>query len=593
MLLAGVVLLGGCAVSKEVRLAADQVAAEAPATELSCPQDDPHRCAVDSELRVWADGAMDSGRHFVRLLEQGERAYHARIHLIRAARRSIDIQSFIFHNDTVGRHLMEELLIAARRGVRVRLLFDQLYSGNDLDFLARAGLSHENLTLRLYNPTFNESDTSNVDFFAGILCCFFDFNERMHNKLMVVDQRVGITGGRNLSDRYFDFDPHYSFRDRDLLLIGPEVQAMQASFDLFWDSDRSVPLHRLDDVSEYLAAGQLGQLPEYHMPQRLAASLNPLRQAQAMDWLHEGLEAVADVRFYSDHPLTPGVEEVFGREDITAILRREIASAQQSVLVQSPYMILSNGAESIFRHLRETRPDLRVRVSTNSLASIDGFPAYGYLHKKKRVFVMDLGLEIYEFRPFPRDTGFYIPRHPLLIEEKAAGIYSVPPDEMLPDPTVGGNGPRLGVHAKSLVIDSRLSMIGSHNFDPRSESLNTECGVLIRDAAFAKRLERLLMRDMDPGNSWVLSPTPELPVLSRLNGFFERLFIALPTLDVWPFQRISAYQLRDGGSPVPLRHPDFYEEYESLGSFPGVEMTSREIQASLFSVLFGFLEPIL
>src|SRR5699024_10095774 len=187
------------------------VAAARPATS-ACTR--PDHCAQDSPLLAQAREAMSASRpghpvHFVTLLDHAENALAARINLIHSARRSIDLQTYIWSHDDVGDLMLNALVGAARRGVRVRVLADQLFSFSDVEQLATLARTSPNLSIRLYNPTFNKAHTSALEFGAGIVCCFSRFNQRMHNKLLLVDDMVGITGGRNYEDRYFGWDPAF------------------------------------------------------------------------------------------------------------------------------------------------------------------------------------------------------------------------------------------------------------------------------------------------------------------------------------------------------------------------------------------------
>src|SRR5690606_34108982 len=162
--------------------------------------------------------------------ESGLDALLARIALIRAARERIDVQSFIYAQDDSGFFVLQELLAAARRGVKVRVLLDQLYSVDDVELVSALARSHVNFELRLYNPTFGKARTGPLEFAAGVLCCFTRFNQRMHNKLLLADGIIGITGGRNYQDRYFDWAPAFDYRGRDLPVAGPAAAPMQEPY---------------------------------------------------------------------------------------------------------------------------------------------------------------------------------------------------------------------------------------------------------------------------------------------------------------------------------------------------------------------------
>jgi phosphatidylserine/phosphatidylglycerophosphate/cardiolipin synthase-like enzyme len=251
-------LLAACGLNRELARRADVAVAASRPSATNCTRAD--RCAAPTPYRRLVDEARaastpESPVHFVNLLERGEDALLLRVHLIRSARHSIDLQTFIWAEDDSGWLMLDELEAAARRGVRVRVLADQLFSLDDVEWLERIARAHANLEFRLYNPTFHEAVTQPLEFAAGVLCCFSRFNQRMHNKLVLVDGEIGIAGGRNIEDRYFDWDHAFDYRDRDALVVGPAAgAAMQASFEQFWAHPRATPLTRLNDVNRRLVA---------------------------------------------------------------------------------------------------------------------------------------------------------------------------------------------------------------------------------------------------------------------------------------------------------------------------------------------------
>ncbi|TQT91169.1 phospholipase D family protein, partial [Xanthomonas perforans] len=188
------------------------------------------------------------------------------------ATRSIDLQTYIFDKDDSARMVLDALVDAAQRGVKVRILIDQLSAIADLQILGALASSHENLQLRIYNPTFGKVKLNYFDYAGSVLCCFRRFNQRMHNKLLVVDDVLGVVGGRNYQDDYYDWDSEYNFRDRDVILAGPEVRAMAANFDAFWRARRSVPAERLNDVGRLLLEQGVPTMPpaEFRRPDRVA-----------------------------------------------------------------------------------------------------------------------------------------------------------------------------------------------------------------------------------------------------------------------------------------------------------------------------------
>ena len=152
---------------------------------------------------------------------------------------------------------------------------------------------------------------------------------------------------------------------------------------------------------------------------------------------------------------------------------------------------------------------------------------------------------------------------------------------------------RFGMHGKSFVIDGKLSMIGSHNFDPRSDVLNTESGFVIHSEAFAKKLSENIEQDMLDQNSWVVAAKEQIPFFSRISGVIATISRKLPIFDIWPFRYSTSYKLKPGHEEVPDNHPDFYQNYEVIGSFPNVELSSKQIQTIIISAFAGFAEPVM
>ncbi|HEX5124144.1 MAG TPA: phospholipase D-like domain-containing protein, partial [Rhodanobacteraceae bacterium] len=340
-LLAAVSLLAGCGLDRTLAKKADAVVAEARpdaldcAAETHCPIDSPYAALVaDAE----AASTPEAPVHYVNILETGEDALLLRIHLIRAARKSIDIQTFIWAEDDAGWLVLDELIAAARRGVHVRVIVDQLFSIDDIEWLSRIAEAHRNLELKVYNPTFDKAVTQPIEFAAGVVCCFSRFNQRMHNKLFLVDGEIGIAGGRNIENRYFDWDQTFDYRDRDALVAGPEAgREMQASFDAFWAHRRAVPLTRLNDVNQRIVAD--------------AGRAEPLKPPAGIDWARIGsLRArasdagyvralfaddalrVGRVEYFSDSPDKPEHPESPAAQALTSHIAELLQGAEREVV---------------------------------------------------------------------------------------------------------------------------------------------------------------------------------------------------------------------------------------------------------------------
>jgi phosphatidylserine/phosphatidylglycerophosphate/cardiolipin synthase-like enzyme len=591
-----VLLLVGCStqIQPELKQAVDETLAITRTAEIDCEaQRDPF-CAIQSPLLYLGNIDRLKDQHHATLLDIGEDALKARLHLIRAAKQTIELQNFLFRRDQTGGLLMYELVQAARRGVQVRIMFDQLFTVTELDYLARLAMEHRNFEVRLYNPLFNYAKTTKYTMFGGVTCCFRKTNQRMHSKVQVIDDVVGLTGGRNIADRYFDFDPDYDFKDRDVLVFGSVAAEMRGSFDLFWDNTSTVEIGDLRDVAPLIVNGKAAHAENFELEERLKPLLADIADLQLMHKLFvKTAHKVDSIRYYFDLPHDSDGDDLL-HPTITDGLHAALASAENSVIIQSPYLVLSKRSRRLFKTIYEEHPDIELVFSTNSLAATDAFSAYSHTHKHKKHYIRTLGFDVYEFRPYAADAAEFFPRMPLLIAEKQNGVNS---GEI---PAVGANpshdipGPRSGLHAKSFVIDGHVSMIGSHNLDPRGEGFNTENGVIIEDEAFALELENSIRKDIKPGNSWVAAMKPRgAPILGGLNGAIESVSRTLPIFDIWPYRSTTVYELRPGGKVVAPGEEGFYENYRPVGSFPDVISKKRRWQVIMVSSFMGFITPVL
>ncbi|MGY4695978.1 phospholipase D family protein [Xylella fastidiosa subsp. sandyi] len=645
LLLAAVLLGSGCASLSHAQLDyAASVAVAARPTTLDC--DRPNRCALDSPLYALGSRALSESTpvtplHYVTILDKGESALVARINLIRSATRSIDMQTYIFDKDDSARLIMDELLTAARRGVRVRLLIDQLSAISDLNILGALAGAHVNFQLRIYNPIFGKAKLNYGDYVASVLCCFRRFNQRMHNKLLVIDEMIGVVGGRNYQDDYYDWDLEYNFRDRDVLVAGPAVLQMAVNFDAFWAAERSVPVERLRDVGRMVLQDGVPMLPSavfnlLERVQRVTAEANDPDYVKRT-FVDVAL-AVNKVQYVADLPQKHRYEHNANPVSIGPRLDSLISNARHEVILQTPYLVLSKPALNIFRRLNRTQNKPRVVVVTNSLAATDNPIVYALFYKYKRRNMRDLGFDIYEYKPFPENppidlTGVvpiegwnndYLQRRQDLlaatkvsddsdnahqlpqlenkgqVDRRVLRTETRPPfwrihtvNKPLP---VTRPGARMGLHAKSLVVDRKVGVIGTHNFDPRSESYNTEAVVVIEDPAFAGLLASSIEGDIAPGNAWVVAPRKKLPGLYKLNYSVGKLSEALPVLDLWPWRYATNYEFKPGLDcpiPLPRRDPNFMQCYEPVGDFPEVNVGPKWLLVRMLIAFGAGLVPIL
>jgi phosphatidylserine/phosphatidylglycerophosphate/cardiolipin synthase-like enzyme len=593
-------MLSGCVPLSTKRIErADRIVATTADSRIDCTRAD--HCAVPSPFLAQADAAIaastpDHPRNTVTLLDIGQNALAARINLIRGAQKSIDIQTYIWSKDDAGMLVLDELVKAARRGVKVRILADQLGSLNDPKLLSRLARASSNLQIKLYNPTFDSAHSNYVEYAASVLCCFREFNQRMHNKLFLVDDKVGIVGGRNYANEYYDWDPQMDFLDRDVVVAGVAGRQMEKSFDIFWHADRSLPLTHLKDVNADILKHPFDvepwATPAFADPQRVAATLD---KAEDPGWLAANLLDhsldVGLVDYFYDLPSK--AEAVHGPDarELTSDLMKMLSDARSEIVLQTPYLVLTRRAGRIFEALQKKTPPVDVVVSTNSLASTDALPVYALSYKHHKKYLVDYGFRIHELMPHPADAagmlGDYFRLSGIGSEkssEHRGGRAPIQP---------GSPGPRISLHAKSLVVDRRIAMVGSHNFDPRSSHYNTEDGVIIEDPAFAAQLRATILRDAAPRNAWLVAPRHPIPIIGDVSRAIGDVSRALPLFDLWPWAYSTDYQLKPGGTPVPATHPDFLENWEPVGDFPEVNLSLTAIIARFFTAFGAGIQGIL
>jgi cardiolipin synthase C len=425
----------------------------------------------------------ETGLH---LLEDGGGALAARGWLTRKALQSIDIQYFIFSSDQVGLIALQELINAAQRGVKVRLLVDDLLHHGDAQILLAAD-TVENLDIRIYNPTINIG-RSLTNKLVKVATDFRAVNQRMHNKTFIVDDEIVITGGRNVADEYFDFSLEYNFRDRDLLMIQGATAQVKQSFDTFWDHRLSVKLSDLlDQQSTALTTKVLRQLkhlscdPHRFWPevqQRIAnipVRFLQLREQGYLTWVKE-------VEFVSDLPgKNDGSQGLGGGGLSTDALIKLVDEATESIYIQTPYLVTTDLGKGLFK--RAVDRGVKVKILTNSLSTTDSFPAFAS-YRSDREALIKLGIEVYESKPHNEAWS------KMMTSELTQRLSSL---AMLP---------MVGLHAKSMVIDGQTIMVGTFNLDPRSANLNTECIVIAHDQAQAQRLQKIMVREINDQNAW-------------------------------------------------------------------------------------------
>ena len=436
----------------------------------------PSRALADPETttmgRLFADAAeRHPGKSGFLLIREGRPAFTSRVALAGLAEKTLDVQYYIWEADTTGRILAEQLVEAADRGIRVRILVDDNNLGGRDAGIAALN-AHPNIEVRLFNP-FAHRRARLLDFIVD----FGRVNHRMHNKVMIADGAAAVVGGRNIGDHYFGVNTEANFRDLDLFAAGPVVRELSNSFDSFWNSRWSFPAEAVVDraptAEDLVTARQAMQaaIEDGSYPFPLDDDIELLRRNlhTIRDRLHWGQAEVA-----YDAPETVG--SAAGAGNVAHALVARLDGLQRELLIESAYFVQRDAG--VERAADLTHRGVRVRVLTNSLASNDVAAAHGGYEKTRRQ-LLENGVEIYELRP---DSA-----------------------ELKKKWSVAAGKSRASLHTKALLLDRRTVVIGSYNLDPRSSDINTEIVLIIDDPALAAEVGEYMDAGVRMSNSYRLS----------------------------------------------------------------------------------------
>ena len=459
-LLTASLLLGGCAsLPRDVPRTPSAAVPASPDTALG-------------RIAFAAAAGKDPALSGFRLISWSEQSFAARLALVARAQRTLDLQYYVFDDDGTGRTLARALRDAAARGVRVRLLLDDLYTGgHDPLFLGLA--AHPNVEVRLFNPFMVRFESVG----ARVAASLFDFgrlNHRMHNKLFIADGAMAMAGGRNIGDEYFMAHQGANYIDLDVFAVGAVLPTLQRLFDLYWNSEHVYPLESI------VAPSAPAEERRRHFEQATLGPGGPtlpgpgtkdqLGQLGIADQLGSGgLDLIwAPAQAFADSP-----DKVFGHSErilgkpvstdptVRQSLMTELLLARREVLISSPYLVPDR---SVMEDIATGRLwNLSISVITNSLASTDE-PLVHAGYQRYRTEMLDLGVRLYE----------------------------VAPSRIQRSQKLGSFGRSIGrFHAKTAAIDGERMFIGSLNFDPRSEKHNTELGFLIHSPELTGQLLQL------------------------------------------------------------------------------------------------------
>ena len=402
----------------------------------------------------------NDGKSGVILLRDGVDAFVGRAVLAGMAEQSIDVQYYMFHQDTVGRLLIREFLTAADRGVRVRMLIDDMY-GEEADAVWGALNTHPNIEVRLYNPFVRGKSKA-----MQMVTQLKRVNHRMHSKTYTVDNQLSIVGGRNIGDEYFNADKDVAFSDLDALIVGPVVPDVSDEFDQYWNNRHSYPVSTLlaGITEKIVPPGALdtlrSDLDEFYQQEQTRAYRTAVTNSAFAKSLRD---KTARFSFSKARIIHDSAEKMtksdpdWKEELLISQLAPYIKGASSEFILVSPYFVPGqNGADAICKLAEQ---GVRVRILTNSLASNDVAAVHtGYIRHRKQL--LRCGAELYELNE--------------QLKKVEAKRFT-----WLPGVS------KSSLHAKTMAMDKDIMFVGSFNFDPRSLNINTEIGILFHDPVIA------------------------------------------------------------------------------------------------------------
>jgi putative cardiolipin synthase len=447
----------------------------------------------------------------VRLLPLGAYSLDTRLQLAQRATTSLDVQYYQFENDPTGRLLITALRDASIRGVRVRLLVDDLYTTHT-DALFRGLAAFPNIEVHLFNPFCCARGRGLVGRFGASLFDFGRLNHRMHNKLFIADGVMAVIGGRNIADEYFLRSEIANFVDMDAFVMGAAVKELSSIFDRYWNSEVvypieliGEPLGNLEARRHFLDQTLENQAPAapIEMPTTDVLGYGPL--SEDFDAGQVGLQwGIA--RAFADPPekLLSETPKVAFETSVTNGVMMQVWQAKSELVITSPYMIPGHDGVESFEMLQKNK--VKVTVVTNSLAATDE-PLVHNGYSKYRPAMLKAGVDLYELSPT------------LTQSTKRLGMF----------------GKSLGrLHAKTAVIDRHLVFVGSMNLDPRSASANTELGMFIESPALAKELLRVInISRLESAYRVRLDPKTEQLQWLTMDGDKEVVLVVEPESSFW------------------------------------------------------------
>lgn len=443
---------------------------------------------TDTTFRRYVTAMVEKngGQSGFELITTGKYAFLSRMALIHYAEKSLDIQYYILQDDKTGLAILHEVMAAADRGVRVRILVDDLKMKDVFHALAVLD-SHPNIEIRGFNPITVEKQSliSRMNTWLGD---FDRYTKRMHNKALIADNQLAIIGGRNLGDQYFDVSGDFAFNDLDVITAGPITADISRSFDRYWNSPQAFPRAALTlpDPKPEEVAELKTQMTASREEVAQSTIGEDLRKNEILGMLKEGegLFTFAPGYFTVDSPLKIGKDSKDTESPPFEALVKLVEDSDHELLAVTPYFVPREDGVAWLRKGMER--GLKVKVLTNSLAATDVSMVHSGYAKYRRE-LLEMGVELYEFKQIPG-------------VRTRSNLFK--------------SSSRSSLHSKVYVVDRRYVVLGSFNLDPRSVELNTELAVVIDSPKIAGKIVQMFEETIGPKASYRVS-------LKDLDGIAE------------------------------------------------------------------------
>ncbi len=459
------------------------------------------------------EAAKHPGLSGFEIIRYGRQAFTARVAMTEMAEKSLDLQYYLWEPDATGQIMAYYTLKAANRGVKVRVLLDDIGLGGRDNMIAALDV-HPNIEIRIFSP-FSNRGMHAFDFLSD----FDRVNHRMHNKVATIDNALSIVGGRNIGDHYFGVYKDGNFRDLDVAAAGPIVREISNVYDYFWNGKWAVPIAVLAEKSytkeDLKKAEQL-------LAQRVAQADYPYPLAKDSRKMRSDMKKLlrhfvwAKGQIVWDDPKQMKLSKEKQKDTMVQKLVKRTQSLKKNLLIESPYFIPGDGGTAKLIALQKRGVD--VRILTNSLSSNDVLPAHAGYEKYREKLVQN-GVAIYEMRP---DVG-----QSKVINKK---------------PTSGGTK-KSGLHAKTITFDNKDVFIGSLNLDPRSGSINTEGGLYVESPELTKRVMDFMREGIKPQNSYhvIADKNGHLVWVTKTDGK-EEILTSDPKAGIWEHFQVGLIQ---------------------------------------------------